>query len=112
MACLGKVREQVCGVRRAFCPQFGQACIVVRARLGVFGAEQRLGNNSTKIQPLGKRTIYYNPSTLDRFEEPKSKFDIVKEDKYLRCIKSVKPLPPLNENMEKNCKIREGIADV
>ena len=57
-----------------------------------------IGNNSTKIQPLGNRTIYYNPSSLDRFEEPKSKFDIVKEDKYLRCIKSIKPLPPLQNN--------------
>lgn len=50
-----------------------------------------IGNNSTKIQPLGNRTIYYNPSSAEPFEKPKRNFDIIKDDKYLRCVKQPKP---------------------
>ena len=61
-----------------------------------------IGNNSTEVKPLGNRTIYYNPISEHRFDDTKPNFDIIKEDKFLRCVKSSVPLPKIKKKLRKN----------
>lgn len=51
--------------------------------------QYNVGQNSRKINTLGDRTIFYNPGEkIDNFKEkPLRNFDVVKDDKYLRCVK-------------------------
>ena len=70
-----------------------------------------LGNNTVPTKPLGNRIVYYNHEPQDGFEKPKINFDIIKEDKYLRCIKSTKPLPKKKKVKKKKSNFNDEDLD-
>lgn len=69
-----------------------------------------IGSNSTSTKPLGDRIVYYNPISTESFEKPKRNFDIIKEDKYLRCVKTNQKAPEVKK-IKKKSKLEDKDLD-
>ena len=69
-----------------------------------------VGENSRMIKPLGDRIIYYNVnSKIGNLEnKPKLNFDIIKDDKYLRCVK-INKLKALKNKKPKKVKKKKYV---